>query len=324
MNERYQIVPPLSDDEFEYLKNDIAERGVQVPVEYDEDGHILDGHHRVRACQLLGLTSWPRVVRKGLSEEQKRAHARSLNLARRQLNRAQKQELIRQQLKETPELSDRQIAQAMGVSDKTVSSRRGEMESTAEIPKLDKTTGADGKTRTRQRNTHQHRVESKPEEKKGPSEQTINNAIAAISESAVPELTEALKNGVIPPATAKRIARLTDIEQRYFADYAKRGGLTCLDSPKLASEHCAMGYVAYDRQGNRHVPEGHPLQEAEFDLERDYRLILEAQAILAQVVTPGIILRFATRMRESHPEHIQTLIDQLNANARRQNVRVDL
>ncbi len=32
---------------------DIAARGVQVPVEYDEHGNILDGHHRVCACQEL-------------------------------------------------------------------------------------------------------------------------------------------------------------------------------------------------------------------------------------------------------------------------------
>jgi len=32
--------------EFEALKADIAERGVVVPIDIDEDGEILDGHHR--------------------------------------------------------------------------------------------------------------------------------------------------------------------------------------------------------------------------------------------------------------------------------------
>lgn len=47
------LLPCLSEGEFEALKADIAARGVQVPVEYDEHGNILDGHHRVCACQEL-------------------------------------------------------------------------------------------------------------------------------------------------------------------------------------------------------------------------------------------------------------------------------
>jgi len=35
--------------EFKALKADIAERDVVVPIDIDEDGTILDGHHRYRA-----------------------------------------------------------------------------------------------------------------------------------------------------------------------------------------------------------------------------------------------------------------------------------
>lgn len=90
----YQVMPDLSVEEYEQMKADIAERGVQVPVEYDEDGNILDGHHRVRACVELGLKEWPRVVRIGLSEEQKFEHAITLNLTRRHLSREQRRELV--------------------------------------------------------------------------------------------------------------------------------------------------------------------------------------------------------------------------------------
>ena len=61
----FDLLPPLSRQDYEALKADIAARGVQVPVEYDEHGHILDGHHRVRACQELGIKDWPRIVRVG-------------------------------------------------------------------------------------------------------------------------------------------------------------------------------------------------------------------------------------------------------------------
>lgn len=47
------------------------------------------------------------------------------------------------------EHSDRQIARALGVDHKTVSSQREELQGTGEIPQLDRTMGADGKERPR-------------------------------------------------------------------------------------------------------------------------------------------------------------------------------
>jgi regulator of replication initiation timing len=71
----------------------------------------------------------------------------SLNLHRRHLTSEQKRNLIAQQLKATPEKSNRQIAKTAKVDDKTVGTVRRELESTAEIPQLEKTLGADGKVR---------------------------------------------------------------------------------------------------------------------------------------------------------------------------------
>lgn len=142
----YQVLPDLSAEDFAALRADIAARGVLVPVEYDEDGNILDGHHRVRACEELGLTDWPRFIRKGLSEADKRVHARQLNLARRHLNRDQKRDLIAAQLRETPEKSNRQVAEGLGVDDKTVGTVRRDMEAGAEIPHHAVRVGKDGVT----------------------------------------------------------------------------------------------------------------------------------------------------------------------------------
>lgn len=149
MNE-YQVMPPLSDEEYAELKSDIAARGVMVPIEFDEHGNVLDGHHRLMICNELGINDYPKVVRAGMTESEKRTHARKLNMARRQLNQEQRRELIREQLRETPEKSDRQIANSLGVDHKTVSVRRNELEGTGEIPQLASTTGADGKERPRQ------------------------------------------------------------------------------------------------------------------------------------------------------------------------------
>lgn len=143
----YQVMPPLAPDEFEALKADIAARGVQVPVEYDEMGSILDGHHRVQACYELGITHWPRLVRHGMSEEEKRRHARRLNLDRRHLNQAQRRDLIAAELRDTPAASDRAIASGLGVDHKTVGAVRDALETTGEIPQLKEREGRDAKVR---------------------------------------------------------------------------------------------------------------------------------------------------------------------------------
>lgn len=129
----YQVMPPLSDEDYANLKADIEARGVLVPVEMDELGNILDGHHRAKICDELGIT-FPRLVREGFTDEEKWTHARQLNIARRHLDREQKRGLIADQLRQTPQFSDRRIANDLGVSDKTVGSVREELVASAEIP----------------------------------------------------------------------------------------------------------------------------------------------------------------------------------------------
>src|ERR1019366_7675397 len=50
---RYQLLPALDEQAFRALKADIADRGVLVPIERDEHGVLLDGHHRARAIEEL-------------------------------------------------------------------------------------------------------------------------------------------------------------------------------------------------------------------------------------------------------------------------------
>jgi ParB-like chromosome segregation protein Spo0J len=71
----------------------------------------------------------------------------SLNVHRRHLTQEMKRELIAQLLRLKPEQSNRAIGKQAKADDKTVASVRREMESTAEIPQLEKTVGADGKAR---------------------------------------------------------------------------------------------------------------------------------------------------------------------------------
>ena len=58
LREKYQVMPSMPPEQFEALKQDIAERGVLVPIDVDEHGYILDGHHRYRACTEHGITDF--------------------------------------------------------------------------------------------------------------------------------------------------------------------------------------------------------------------------------------------------------------------------
>lgn len=83
--DKFQVMPPLQAAEYEKLKESIAEQGVLVPVEKDADtGEILDGFHRMRACEELGIEP-PVVERRFENDAKRKIHAFTLNLARRQL-----------------------------------------------------------------------------------------------------------------------------------------------------------------------------------------------------------------------------------------------
>jgi ParB-like chromosome segregation protein Spo0J len=56
INEEYdKLVPQISQSEYDSLKTSIKEDGLYVPIILNQYGIILDGHHRYRACQQLGI-----------------------------------------------------------------------------------------------------------------------------------------------------------------------------------------------------------------------------------------------------------------------------
>jgi len=141
-------LPDLPPEEFEALKADIAQNGLQYPIIKDEKGNTLDGHQRERAERELGNKNYPIKVVAGLTEQQKWHYAISVNVKRRHLTTAQKRALIEQELKRTPDIADNWLAEILAVDDKTVRAARKRLESTSEIPKLKKLRGKDGRNRT--------------------------------------------------------------------------------------------------------------------------------------------------------------------------------
>ncbi len=142
--EPYQLLPELPPEAFASLKADIAARGVLVPVEVDEAGAIVDGHHRVRAWSELRaegvrVPDYPRVVRRFASEQEKFTHALRLNLTRRHLDQAGRRVLAGELRRRG--LSLRVIGDALGIDASTVGrSLQGVADATPELVR-----GRDGK-----------------------------------------------------------------------------------------------------------------------------------------------------------------------------------
>lgn len=80
------LFPAMNDDEFEEFKEDIRQNGQQVPV-LVQNGQIIDGRHRYRACHELGIELQVQEVPAGESVERL---VISLNQHRRHLTASQR------------------------------------------------------------------------------------------------------------------------------------------------------------------------------------------------------------------------------------------
>jgi ParB-like chromosome segregation protein Spo0J len=87
-----KLVPALSKDDFDSLKESIEKHGQYIPIIINQDGIILDGHHRYKICQELGI-ELKYEIRKFENKLLEKKFVIETNLARRHLNDFQKSEL---------------------------------------------------------------------------------------------------------------------------------------------------------------------------------------------------------------------------------------
>jgi ParB-like chromosome segregation protein Spo0J len=123
---KYQLLDPLPQEAYDALKADIAERGMLYAILVDETGAVLDGHHRKRAAEELGIDC-PANTLPGLSEEQKLDVSLAANLLGRKQTREEKRKTIRRYLLRRPDVSDRHAAQVTGSSHSTVAAVRSDL-----------------------------------------------------------------------------------------------------------------------------------------------------------------------------------------------------
>jgi ParB-like chromosome segregation protein Spo0J len=152
-------IPDLSEDEYEALRADIGERGQLVPILVDGRGRILDGKHRKRACTELGIPVKSESVDVE-NEDEGRALAIAVNVARRQLSNDQRRKIVFAELLRDSERSDRTIAAKLGVTHPTVASARRELVDRGLVENLSTRVDATGRA---QPATKPERQKKKPE-----------------------------------------------------------------------------------------------------------------------------------------------------------------
>ena len=133
---KYQMLPPPTPEEYAALEESIREDGVLVPPIDDENGDTIDGFTRKEIAGRLGKSCVPIVVT-GLTDDQKKSMALTLNIHRRHLNFDQKRKAIAQYIELNPTASNSKVAKHTGVSDKTVDSVRKGIAQNSEIPKIE-------------------------------------------------------------------------------------------------------------------------------------------------------------------------------------------
>jgi hypothetical protein len=150
-----ELFPHVEGDDLRALADDIKQHKQHEPCTYIKDAQgyvLLDGRNRLDARELAGLKIDlnDRAVFEQLSSTiDVTAFVISKNIHRRHLAPEKKRDLIGLLLEANPERSDRAIAATTKVDHKTVAAVRREKEATGEIPQLEKTVGADNKTRKR-------------------------------------------------------------------------------------------------------------------------------------------------------------------------------
>jgi hypothetical protein len=138
----------------------------------DGTHYLLDGRNRLDAMESAGISVFDddgKLRHWSLRGGDPHELAVSLNVHRRHLNVEQRQELLITVIARKPELSNRQIAKKVGVTDKTIAAARAKAEQLRRIPQLEKTVGADGKAR---KQPAKRKAADKPEHKAPPVKDT--------------------------------------------------------------------------------------------------------------------------------------------------------
>lgn len=141
MTVEVQLWPALDAATEAALRTSIERFGVIVPIVKDQHGRILDGHHRSRIADELGV-NYAINVREVEDENEARAIARTLNADRRHLTKEQRREVASALHSEGHSM--RAIARALKVAHTTIQDDVADSGGRSTPPQI--VTGLDGKS----------------------------------------------------------------------------------------------------------------------------------------------------------------------------------
>lgn len=200
---KYQLFPSLDPATESALRSSIRRWGVLQPIIKDQDGNIIDGHHRARIAAEEGVDC-PIKVRAVVDDAEAQDLARSLNTDRRHLEPDMRRQVVAELRAEGHSL--RAIAGAVGVDPKQV---RRDISQVGTVSPPGTVVGADGKrypsTRPKPAEVAVALVDAEPE-------RTLADALPeaeAIVETAddpVTGVTEAVESRRTPQAVPKKSA----------------------------------------------------------------------------------------------------------------------
>jgi len=155
LDNRYQTERDLTTAEYNELSTGIKSKWEKSRILIDEEGNIIDGHHRVRIAKELDLEFADEDIDVMLnaSDGEKREASKTLNRNRRHLTNEEKQELITKELKKDPNQSNNTVAGKLRVSDTTVGRVRRDLEETNQLPTVGSRKGKDGRSRPAKKKT---------------------------------------------------------------------------------------------------------------------------------------------------------------------------
>lgn len=197
-----QMFPALDAATEAALRESIRRFGVLVPVARDQHGRTLDGHHRSRIADELGVKFRVDVIRVE-NDDQAREIAATLNTDRRQLDAGQRREIVAALREQGHSL--RAIAGAVGVDVATVHRDTGRVAPATP----DEVVGKDGKRYPARRPTI---VTAKNEREASRAQTALNNS--TVSDGTIIDVKRAERIAREQAAETRRAEPVTNIENQ--------------------------------------------------------------------------------------------------------------
>lgn len=218
--EPFQIFPALDAATEAALRASIERFGVLVPVAKDQHGRVIDGYHRKRIADELGVSYRVDLITVS-DDEQAREIAQTLNSDRRQMSADQRRE-VEAVLREQGH-SLRAIAGAVGISQEQV---RRDLSTVTDVTVPDRIVGIDGKSRPSTRPSILAVRNERDAEYAQAHQETLHAAIEKYGDPRSPEIRDRIKQSRAPFKMAgdleqhETMVRVWDHAARVFDDFA--------------------------------------------------------------------------------------------------------